>query len=166
MPVEVDAGDGAFAHADGGAAIPGHEATEKLKTIWIVADHQDAFAVCVLGEELLEVGVAGVEIEGGTDLNLGLVTHLGTHKLGGLQGALERAGDYNVDLHLEGVEHPRHQHALFFSLFDEAALAIEGRIAASKSSVGVAHEIEVHKDGCGVLKAGRATPKRFILTRL
>jgi len=139
MPVEVDAGDGAFAHADGGAAIPGHEATEKLKTIWIVADHQDAFAMSVFGEKLLEVGVGGFEAEGWADFNFGLVAHLGADKLCGLERTLEGAGDDDVDLHLEGAENARHEHALLFSFFDEAAPGVKKGVIASESGVGVAH---------------------------
>jgi len=145
MAVKIDAGDGALAHADGRAAVAGDEVSEKLKTIGVVGDHQDAVAVSVFGEKLLEGGVGAVKAEGGTDFDFGLVAELGGHKLRGLQGALEGAGDDHVNLDLERAEQASHQHALVFSFFDEAALAVEGGISASKSGVGVAHEIEVHR---------------------
>ena len=44
MVIEIDTGDGALAHADGGAAVAGDEAAEELKEDGVVAHGQHAFA--------------------------------------------------------------------------------------------------------------------------
>ena len=44
--VEIDAGDGALAHADGGSAVAGDEAAEELEEDGVVSDGQHAFVVC------------------------------------------------------------------------------------------------------------------------
>ena len=105
MAVEVDAGDGALAHADGCAAVAGDEAAQKLEHVGVVADDQDAFAVGIFGQHLLEVGVVSrLSAKCRADLDFGLIAQLRAHKLRGLQGALEGAGDDDIDLHLEGAQ--------------------------------------------------------------
>ena len=139
VAIEIDAGDGALPHADGGSAVGGDQAAQELEEIGIVADCQDAVVAGIFGQHLLEVGVAGVQPQGRTDLHFGVVTQLRADKLRGLQGALEGAGDDHVHLHLERAQHARHQHALVLAFLDEAPLGIEGGILAAKSSIGVAH---------------------------
>jgi len=145
VAIHIHAGDCAFAHADGGSAVAGDHAAEKLKHVGVVADYEDAFAVRVFGEHLLEVGVVGAEVECRADFDFGFVAKLRADKLGGLEGALERAGDDDVDLHLERREKPRHEHALLFSLFDEGSFAIKDVIFASQACIGVPHQVKVHR---------------------
>ena len=167
MVVEVNAGDGALAHTDGGAAVAGDEAAEKLKEDGVVADGQHAFAAGVLDEHVLKGFEGRVGGEGGADLNFAVVAELGADELRGLQGALERAGDDDVDLDFEGAQHAGHEHALVFSLFDEASLGVEGGIPTEESGIGVAHEVEDHSElSGGDSCCGRADPGEVILTRL
>lgn len=166
MAVHVDAGDGALSHADGGGAVAADEAAEELEDVGIVADGQDALAVGIFGEHLLEVGVIGAEGEGGADFDFGFVAQLGADKLRGLEGALEGAGDDDVNLHLEGAEDAGHQHALVFSFLDEGPLGVESRVPAGHSGIGVAHQVEVHRVGSGEVKWGLPAPRGSILTHL
>jgi hypothetical protein len=108
-----------------GAAVAGDQTAEELKKVGVVADGQHAFAVGVFSQQRLEIVIACVGPEGGADLDFGVVAELGAHELRGLQGALQRAGDDDIHLHLEGAEDARHQHALFLAFFDEAALGVE-----------------------------------------
>ena len=131
VPVHIDAGDGALAHADGGAAVAGDQAAEELEQVGVVADHQHAFAVgSTLTSMLLEVLEVGGRTERGAHFDLGLVAELRADKLRGLQGALERAGDDHIDLHFEGAEDARHQHALLLAFLDKGALGVESGVFA------------------------------------
>ncbi len=154
--IHVDAGHRALAHADAGAAIAGDDAAEELEEIGIVADQQHAFAVGILLNQLLESGIIGVRPQRRADLDLGLVAQFSTDKLRGLQGTLEGAGDDDVDLHLERAQQPRHEHALLLAFLDQAPFGVEDGIAAGESGIGVAHEIEVHWIGLGVLRGRSA----------
>ena len=168
MAVHVDAGYRALAHADGGAAVAGDHAAKELEKHGVVTDGENALAVGIFREHMQEAGVIGVGGERGADLNFSLVAHLGSHKLRGLQGALERAGDDDVQLHVERAEQPRHQHALVLSLFDEGPLGVEERVSAGNSGIGVTHEVEDHGDGSGREVRGAVCQllKRLILTHL
>ena len=86
----------------------------------------------------------GVRAERRADFDLGVVAQLGADELRRLQGALQRAGDDDVHLHLERAQHARHQHALLLAFFDEAPLGVESGVLAAKSGIGVAHEVEDH----------------------
>jgi len=144
VAIHVDAGDGALAHEDGGAAVAGNETAKELEEVGVVAHNQNAFAVSVPCQHLLKCSEIGVEAEGGADFDFGFIAQLRTHKLRCLQGALERAGDDNVELDLEGGEHARHEHALLFSVLDQSPLGVEGRVFAAESSVSVTHQVKVH----------------------
>jgi hypothetical protein len=93
-----------------------------------------------------KVGVGG---QRRADFDFAVVAELGADKLRGLQGALERAGDDDVHLHLEGAQHARHQHALLLAFLDQAALGVESGVLAEQSGIGVAHEVEDHGEQSG-----------------
>src|ERR1019366_10118280 len=101
--VKIDAGDRALAHADGGAAVAGDEAAEKLEQDWIVAHSQHSFAAGVFDQHVLESTEGRVGQERVADFNLAVVAELGADKLCGLQSALERAADDYVHLNFEGA---------------------------------------------------------------
>ena len=103
MVVKIDAGDGALPHADGCSAVAGDEPAEELEEDGVVADGQHAFAVRVLRQHVLEGAEVRIGGQGGADLDLGVVAELGADKLRGLHGALERAGDDDIHLDLEGA---------------------------------------------------------------
>jgi len=139
MAVHIDARDGAFAHADGGAAVAGDHAAQELEDIGVVADDKHALAVGILGQHLLEGRVIGIQAEGGTDFHFGFVAKLGADKLGCLESPLERAGYDDVDLDPEGGKNARHQHALLFPLLNQGSFGVEGGVISPESGVGVAH---------------------------
>ena len=161
MAVHADAGDRALAQADGRAAVAGDHAAKELEEIGVVSDDQDAFAVGILGQQKLEAGVIRAWSQRFADFDLGFVAELGADKLRGLQGAFEGAGDDDIHLHLERAQDTRHQHALFFSLLDEAPLGVESGVLAAESGVGVAHEVKDHRDrsagrvNCGSVRSVR-----------
>ena len=66
------------------------------------------------------------------------------------------AGDNDIGLDFEGAEHAPHHHALFFAFGDKPALRVELCALAGDSSIGMAHEVEIHGRGAGV--SGRAEP--------
>ena len=149
MLVHIHAGDRRFSHAARGPAVAGDEAPETLEKAGIVPDTENALAIGILGQKLLEIRVTSIQSEGRTDFNFGVVPQLRAHELGGLQGALQRAGDDHVNRRFEGAQYARHQHALLFALLDEASLAVKDGIFANGSGIRMAHEIENHGDGCG-----------------
>ena len=147
MLVHIDAGDSGLAHANAGSAIPGNEAAEELEEIRVVSNEEDVLTVGVLVDQLLEVGVAGAEIEGRTDFDLAVVAKLIADELGGLQSALEWAGDDDVGLDFEGAEEPAHEHALLFAFGDETAFGIELCALTRNTGVRMTHEVQVHGGG-------------------
>lgn len=139
MVLEIDACDGALAQADGGSAIAGDEVAEKLEEDGVVSDGQHAFVAGVLDQHVLKSGEGGVGREGLADFDPAVKAELCGDKLSGLHGALEGAGDDDVDLDLEGAQEARHQHALVFALLDESALDVKDGVFAAESGAGVAH---------------------------
>jgi len=96
-----------------------------------VADEEEVLALGALAEEVLEVfeGCFGGE-RGGVE-DLGFVAGLGADERGGLEAALERAGDDEVELDVQGVEHMRELEAVLFACLIEGAFGVEERIRTS-----------------------------------
>ena len=139
MLFHVDACYAALAHADACPAIAGDEPAKELEEVRIVADHEHVLPVCVLSQELLEIGVGCSEIERRAHFNLAVIPEFVADKLGGLERALQWAGNNNVGLNFERAEHAPHDHALLFALRDEPTLRVELRALAGNSSIGMAH---------------------------
>jgi len=160
--IQIYAGDRALPHADGGGPVAGDEAAEELKKDGVVAHSQQTFAVREFREHGLEGGEGCIRQQGGTYFDFGVVAELGADKLRGLQGALEGAGDDDIDLHLEGAQHARHQHALVLAFLDEAPLGVECGVLAEDSGIGVAHEVEDHSEmsGGGTRAVGERNPEK------
>jgi hypothetical protein len=156
MLFHVNAGDGTFAHADACSAVAGDETAEELEEIGIVADDKHVLTVGVCSKEVLEVGVCGTEIESRTDLDLAFIPKFIADELGGLQGALQRAGNDDIRLDLEGAQHTSHDHALFFAFRDKPPFGVELDALAGNTSIGMTHEVEVHNREAGV--SGRVEP--------
>ena len=68
-----------------------------------MADDEKIFAFIALAEELLEIFESRFRGEGGGVENLRFVAGLGAYERGGLEAALERAGDNEVELDVQGV---------------------------------------------------------------
>ncbi len=140
--VHVDARNGAFAHADGGAAVAGNQAAEKLEQVGIVPHGQDSFAVGILRQQC-----PGNRRNCAFNPSAGLISTLASYpssvptncavcraRFSGLEtitsiGAFERA------------QHPRHQHALLLAFLDQAAFGVEKGIVANGSGIRMAHQI-------------------------
>src|SRR5579859_676087 len=118
MLFHIDTCDRTFAHADAGSAIAGDEPAKELEKIRIVADHEHVLPVCELPEELLEIGVGCTEIERRAYLDLAFIPEFVADELGGLERALQRAGNNDIRLNFEGAEHASHRHALLFTFGD------------------------------------------------
>jgi len=149
MAVQIDTGNRALSHANGGASIAGDQAAEEIEDIGVVADGQYPFAVGILRQHLLKVSVIGSGRQSRAYLDFCLVAQLSGDKLRRLKGALQGARDDYIHLHFECVHNAGHQHALVLALFDEGSLGVESGIVTSDSGVGVAHEVEVHGVGSG-----------------
>ena len=158
----IDAGDGAFAEADGAAVgrmsvaitVAADEPGNGLMQVWIVAYDENTFALRVLRDKLLEGGEVAVWSKRRRGEDGGVEGDFCGNKLRGLTCALERAGDNDVDLRLESGEHAGHQHALLLTLFDEAALGVQDRVFTRDASIRMTHEIQVHRNQCMELNAG------------
>ena len=156
MLFHVNAGDGTLAHADACSTVAGDETAEELEEIRIVADDEHVLTVSVFSEQVLEVGEGGTEIESRTDLDLAFIAELIADELGRLQSALQRAGNDDIRLDLEGAQHTSHDHALFFAFRDEPPFGVELDALAGNTSIGMTHEVEVHNREAGV--SGRVEP--------
>ncbi len=95
-------------------------------------------------EELLEVfeGGFGGERVGGQDL--GFVAGLGADERGGLEAALEGAGDDEVELDVQGVQDVRELETVLLAFFIEGALEVECRIRAPQTGTGVSKDKQIH----------------------
>jgi len=109
-----------------------------------VADEEEIFAVGALAQELLEVLEGGFWGEGGGVEDLGLVAGLGADERGGLQGAFERAGDDEVELDVQRVQHMGELEAMLFAFLVEGTLLVQGWVGTAKSGAGVAEEENIH----------------------
>jgi len=147
MLVHIDAGDGSLAHADACSAVPGDQPPEELKQVGIVSHEHDILPVGILVNELLEIGVACAKIECGADFYLAFIAEFIANELGGLKGALQRTGNDDVGLNLQGSQEAPHEHALFFAFGDESAFGIELCAFPGNTGVCMTHEIEIHGGG-------------------
>ena len=92
----------------------------------------------------------------------GFVAGLGADERRGLQAALERAGDDEVELDLQRVEDMRELKAVALAVFVERTLDVEQRIGAAGSGAGVAKDEEIHGSGfhCKSTESGRTSGYR------
>ena len=77
--------------------------------------------------------------------NLCVIARLCSHKGRCLQRALQRARDYEIELHPKRVEIAADKNALLLALLVERALYVDNRIRASRSGACVAKNIKIHK---------------------
>ena len=110
-----------------------------------MADEQQVLVFGALAQQLLELGKGGVGRErcGGEDGRF--VAHLGADEGSGLQAALERAGDNEIEGDLHRVEHMRKLEALCLAVLVERTLAVEDGIGAADAGAGVAQDVKIHK---------------------
>jgi len=137
---------GAGVEAAGGAGGGGNEErAEECVEVGIVADDEQVLVAGVLAQKLLELGEGGVGSERGGGEDFGLVAHLCADERGGLHGALQGAGDDEVELELHGVEDMGELEAVALAVLVEGTLVVEDRVGALHAGAGVAQDIEVHR---------------------
>ena len=103
-----------------------------------MAYDEEVFGVGAVVQEFVEVLEGGGGGEGVGVEDLGLVAGLGSDQGGGLEGALERAGDDEIELNVESIEDTCELEAVALTFFVEWTLEIEERIGAAGASTGVA----------------------------
>ena len=110
-----------------------------------MADDQEVLGVGALLEELLESlrVAAGARRVGEEDV--GLVAGLGADEGGGLEAALEGAGDDQVELNVERVEDVGELEAVALAFFVEGTFGVEERVGAACAGAGVAKNEEIHR---------------------
>ena len=145
VALEVDAGKRAFAETDarGGGVVVGADAKklgEELAEIGVVADDENVFTGGGIAQKALELGEGRARSEGVGDEDLLFVSGLGGDELGGLLGALERAGDDEIEVELEGVEDVGELQALGLAVLVEGTLDVENWIGAADAGAGVAKD--------------------------
>jgi hypothetical protein len=109
-----------------------------------VADEEEVLAFGALAEKFLEVFEGGFGGEGGGVQDLGLVAGLGADERCGLETALKGAGDDQVELDVQRVEHMSELETVLLAFFVEWAFGVEERIFARLTGAGVAKYIQIH----------------------
>jgi hypothetical protein len=109
-----------------------------------MTDDEKIFAFRALAEERLEIFEGSVWGESGGMEYLRFVAGLGAYEGGGLQAALERAGDDKVELDVQGVQHMGKLEAVFFAFLVEGTFLVQGWVSAAKSGAGVAEDKNIH----------------------
>ena len=102
-----------------------------------MADDEYVLGVGALLEEVVEVLERGGRGEGVGVEDLGLIAGLGADEGGGLEAALEGAGDDQVKVDVEGVENVGKLQAVTLAFLVEGAFDVEERVSSAGSRAGV-----------------------------
>ena len=148
--LQVDASERTFAQAD--AWGPGcvrvcadaQELAEELGEVGIVAYDEDVLGGGGVAQQALELGEGCGRSKGVGDEDLLLKARLGGDKLGGLQGALEGAGDHQVEAEIEGVEDVGELEAVPLTLLVERAPGVEDWVGAACAGACVPEDEDIH----------------------
>ncbi len=105
-----------------------------------MAYDEEIFGVGAVLQEFVEVLEGGGGGEGVGVEDLGFVAGLGADEGGGLEAALERAGDDEIELNVESIEDMGELEAVAFAFLVEWALEVEEGIGAAGASAGVAED--------------------------
>ena len=120
------------------------ERAEEGGEVGVVADDQHVFALGVVMQQALELLEGGGGGERVGLQNGRLVAGLGADEGGGLQAALERAGDDEVELDVQRIEDVSELQAVALALFVERSFDIEEGIGAAGSGTGVTEDEQIH----------------------
>ena len=173
---QVDTGYAAFAQADAAstgqmvvtiavaAVSVGKKLGDVLMQIRIVTHQQNPFTAGVLTDQLLERRIVAVRRESRRDEHRRFNANLRSDKLCRLAGALERAGDDDIDLSLESSQNSGHQHALLLAFLHKAAFGIEDGIFTGDASIRMAHQVKIHRYQSG--GPNHKELRKAILTRM
>jgi len=121
------------------------ERGEEGGEVGIVADEKKVLGFGAVAEELLEVAEGGLRSEGGGEQDLAVVAGLGADERGGLEAALEGAGDDEIELDVESVEDVGELEAVLLAVLVERAFDVEERVGAAGAGAGVPKQKEVHR---------------------
>jgi hypothetical protein len=102
-----------------------------------MADDEEVLHVGAVVQELVEVLESGVGGEGVGVEDLGFVADLGADERGGLEAALEGAGDDEIELDVEGIEDMGKLHAVALAFLVERTFGVEEGIDAPGTGTGV-----------------------------
>ena len=152
---DVDAGDGSFAEpdtgfvgragdAEAGSAADSEERAKKDGKIGVVPNDQDVVIAVETADHLVEGGDAGVGAECFRDEDSGVIAGFGADERSGLERALERAGDDEIKLYIQGIEVAADEQTLLLALLVEWAPDVNEGICAARSGAGVAKDVEIH----------------------
>jgi hypothetical protein len=109
-----------------------------------VADKKEVLAFGVFAKESLKVFEGGFGGKRGGVQDLGFVAGLGADERGGLEAAFEGAGDDEVELDVQRVEHVGELEAVLFAFFIEGTFGVEEWIGAPQTGAGVAKDVQIH----------------------
>jgi hypothetical protein len=143
---EDDAGERTFAEANPGLGAGGgyEERTEEGGEVRVVADNEEILAFGVFAKESLKVFEGGFGGERGGVQDLGFVASLGADERCGLEAALEGAGDDQIELDVQRIQHVSELEAVLLAFFIERAFEVEQRIGAWLAGAGVAKNVQIH----------------------
>jgi len=126
----------------------GDELAEECGEVGVVADDEEVFIGGAFAQQALELREGGGGGESVGDEDFGFVAGLGADQLGGLQAALEWAGDDQVEADLHRSEDVGEVQAVGLAVLVEGPFEVEKRIDALGAGAGVAEDVEVHKSSC------------------
>jgi len=139
---EDDPGERTFAETNFGfrVGVRYQQRTEKGGQVRIVPDEEEILAVRIVAEELLEVldCCGGGERVGVKDL--GFVPCLSADERGGLEAALQWAGDNQIELDVQCIQNIGELQAVFFSFFIKRALGVKDWIGSPHAGAGVSKD--------------------------
>ena len=124
-----------------------------------MADHQNVVIGRERCDQSLEAGDGTRRRNRVRDLNLAVVSHFCAHQRGGLQCALERAGDDQVELNPQGVQVPGNQQALLLAFFVERTLDVNGGVCAADTGARMSKNVKVHRVGISFSRSPSAANK-------
>ena len=113
------------------------ELTEELGEVGVVAYDENVLGGGAVAQKPLELGEGSGGGERVRDEELLFVASLGGDELGGLLSALERAGDDEIEVEIEGVEDVGKLKALGLAVLIDGTLEVEERIGARTTGAGV-----------------------------
>ena len=106
-----------------------------------MSHHQHVLPVAHLMHQLQKISVDRRRSELAGMHNLRLVSGFRRYQLCGLESAFERAGDDQVEVYLQCIQHMRELKAMLLAFLVERPSDIEERIGAPNSGAGVAKDI-------------------------
>ena len=109
-----------------------------------MADDEDTLIGRAFFEQAPELDDVGGGCEGVAVEDFCLVAGFGGDELSGLQAALERAGDDEVELQVHGLEEVGELQGVALAVFVERALEVQEGVHAAGSGAGMTKDVEVH----------------------